>query len=610
MSRAPERWSQMESVSWRAEIEGYGISSPVIVGNRVYVTTAITSHRRTTQRLACDYLIGCLAVLGVPTLLRHRWKMGTRKASEERLTLMYRAVQTLDLAMFVLLAIAILVFGTLMAIGPTAMDVGLNSVRDVGIEFARLLGRQETNLSFLDWDEGTRHITWIISTAMALASVALIPFLFPTNPVIRVVGAVVLFVGGALAKVYVPWAFAYGSQYPRGALIVLYSPVVALAAWHLLESLVSRIRTGGEVEAVTNRGSRLVSSVPALLSIAFFVSPNYLYHAEMLTRRLVCLDTATGKRVWQTDVFTTPPEAKSALNSHATPTPTVVEDSIVVAFGPGIAVINLNGQLLWLKMFPNWIRNSVYGAGSSPISDGEVVFVTNDREYEAQEPSWVIAYSLKTGNELWSNRPQFAHDGYATPVIYDDGYRKLLLTLTSNTLVGYDLASGAMAWRLRIPVSVPIPSLIAERGKLYVTGRMGDGYTAAYQLRQNAAPDELWTSHQSPADVSSPVLYKGRLFTISSTGIMVCYDAESGEIIWRQRVGSGLGVFYASLVAADDKVYAVSSNGTTYVIAVEDKFRLISESSLPEEIFASPAFAADCLFVRTASALYCIGNKD
>jgi len=46
------------------------------------------------------------------------------------------------------------------------------------------------------------------------------------------------------------------------------------------------------------------------------------------------------------------------------------------------------------------------------------------------------------------------------------------------------------------------------------------------------------------------------------------------------------------------------------VIAAEDKFRLISESSLPEEIFASPAFAADCLFLRTVSALYCIGNEE
>jgi outer membrane protein assembly factor BamB len=607
VSHTPERWSPTESVLWRAEIEGYGISSPVIVGNRAYLTTAITGQLRTAPRLACDVLIGCLAVLGVPILVRYRLKLRTTKASEDRLSLMYRAAQALDLAMFILLAIAVLVFGTLMAIGPKAVDVGLNGVRDVGVQLARLLGRHQTNLWFLEWDEGTRHTTWIISSGMTLASLALTPFLFPANSPVRLVGAAALLIGVALATVYVPWGVAYGSRYPTSALFVLYSPVVALASWHLFESLLSRIGGAAEVRAATTQGSRLVGSVPALLSFGLFVSPNYLQHNEMLTRRLVCLDTATGVRLWQTDVFTTAAERKSSLNSHATPTPSVVEDGIVAAFGPGIAVFNLNGRLLWSRTFPHWIENSIYGAGSSPVTDGEAVFVTNDREYEARRHSRVIAYSLKTGNELWSNTPQFARDGYSTPVIYYDGSRKLLLALTSGNLVAYDTASGVMAWRLKISVSQAVPSPIVEGGRLYVTG--GSGYTAAYQLRHNTAPAELWMSSQSPADVSSPVLYRGRLFTISSTGIMVCYDAGTGKIVWRQRVGSGLGVFYASLVAADDKVYAVRSNGTTYVIAVEDKFRLISESSLAEEIFASPAFAADCFFVRTVSALYCIRNK-
>ena len=131
----------------------------------------------------------------------------------------------------------------------------------------------------------------------------------------------------------------------------------------------------------------------------------------------------------------------------------------------------------------------------------------------------MIAYSLKTGNELWSNTPQFAHDGYSTPVIYDDGTRKLLLTLTSSTLVAYVTASGAMAWRLKIPVSRR--SRVLSRKADALSSREEGAAPAAYQLRQNAAPDELWTSTQSPADVSSPVLYKGRLFTISSTGVMV-----------------------------------------------------------------------------------------
>jgi outer membrane protein assembly factor BamB len=517
----------------------------------------------------------------------------------------------LDLALFLLLSTALLVLGTLVAIGPRALDIGLNTIRDVGVISARFLGRLHTNLSFLEWDEGNRHNIWIISSAMALASFALTPFLFPRRPVIRVAVAFGLFIGVALAATHAPWAAAYGNRYPLGALIVFYSPVIALAVWHLLESLVGRIQIASNASTVITRGQRLLGCVPAVLAVALFVSPNHLEQQEMLTRRLVCLDTATGKRVWHTDVFTTLPEAKSPLNSHATPTPSVAEDRIVVAFGVGIATVGLDGQLLWSKTFPNWFGNSIYGAGSSPVADKEAVFVTSDREYEAPHPSHVTAYSLRTGRELWSQTPEFAHDGYATPVVYHDGYQELLLTHTSRTLVAYDVADGTVAWRLPTPVPQPVPSVVAEEGKLYVTGGKGDdGYTAAYQLRQHAAPEQLWISRRNPGDIPSPVVYKGRLYTISSTGIMVSYDAESGQIIWRRRIGSGLGSFYASLVAADDKVYAASSNGATFVIAADDRFRLLSESSVPEEVFASPAFAAHCLMLRTVSALYCIGRRE
>jgi outer membrane protein assembly factor BamB len=295
------------------------------------------------------------------------------------------------------------------------------------------------------------------------------------------------------------------------------------------------------------------------------------------------------------------------MNSYATPTPTVTGDRIVAAFGAGVAVLTTSGDLLWSRTFPEWIANSVYGAASSPVIHGDVVFIGHDREYEGNQPSRLTAYAVSTGEALWTTALEFAHDGYTTPVPSHDGHRTLLLTVTSKMLAAIVASTGELAWAVKTPIATPIPSLIAEDGKLYVTGGKGDqGYTAAFVLRQGEAPIELWRSARNPADVSSPVLYKGRLFTISSTGLMICYDAASGAVLWRQRIGSGLGVFYASLVAADDKVYATRSNGTTYVVGAEDRFRLISENSLPDDMFASPAFSADCLFLRTVTGLYCI----
>ena len=99
-----------------------------------------------------------------------------------------------------------------MAIGPKAVDVGLNSVRDVGVEFARSVGRHQTNLSFLEWDEGTRHNTWIISSAYDAGLVGPDPIPLSRKSIVRVVGAVALLIGVALAKAYVPWGDAYGKS--------------------------------------------------------------------------------------------------------------------------------------------------------------------------------------------------------------------------------------------------------------------------------------------------------------------------------------------------------------------------------------------------------------
>jgi len=498
-----------------------------------------------------------------------------------------------------------------MAIGPQTLDVPLHIIRDVGVTVARSLGRLQTNLSILSWSETAQHNRWIISSAMAVASLGLIPFLFPSQSIIRVASAVALLVALALSMSYIPWPQAYGAHVPTGVVIVPYLPVVALAVWHVFQYVVGRLQCSPPDGAGTSRGVRLASIVPAALSLAMYMSPNLSSGESVVTRRLVCFNVVSGKEIWHTDPFTTRPEPISAMNSYATPTPSVAGDTIVAAFGPGVAAFNLDGRILWSKTFPGWVEGSVYGAGSSPVIDGATVFVTNDREYESRRQSQVIAYSLKTGAELWRQAPQFAHDGYATAVIHHDGNRKLLLTLTARTLVAYVASDGEVAWRLTTPIDNPVPSVIANGDKLYVTGGPnGGGYTAAYQLRRNAAPEELWTSRRSPADVSSPVLYKGRLFTITSTGVMTSYNAESGDVIWRERVGSGLGVFYSSLVAADDKVYAVRSNGTTYVIAVDDGFRMVSESSLHEDIFASAAFARNRLFLRTVSALYCIGSEE
>jgi hypothetical protein len=62
---------------------------------------------------------------------------------------------------------------------------------------------------------------------------------------------------------------------------------------------------------------------------------------------------------------------------------------------------------------------------------------------------------------------------------------------------------------------------------------------------------------------SSLVYDNGLLFMATEMGIVTCLDAKTGERVWRERLG---GIYSASPVAADGKVYLFSESGETLVL--------------------------------------------
>jgi hypothetical protein len=309
-----------------------------------------------------DYLAACVTLWGALAILRTRRDFRVTGWAERR------RLETADFGMLVFLATIIAVAGASIAIGPDVMNAVISASRDVALSAARVI-RPETNLSFLEWNEGNRHNIWIASTAIASLSCGLIPFLSPPNSLVRPIGALVLCTGLVGATLAVPWPDAYGGHEPGGAVIVWYSPVAGLVVWHCFVFFASGFKS--RRNAAWLREAWRPAGALGLCSMALVISSNYLPLRDLATRRIVCLDTTTGDEVWHTDVLTTHLEPKSAFNSHATPTPVVFKDMIVAAFGPGIAAVNRDGQLIWSRMFPEWVSNTIYGAASSPVTDGQ-----------------------------------------------------------------------------------------------------------------------------------------------------------------------------------------------------------------------------------------------
>ena len=46
---APLKWSETQNVKWKIEVPGYGHSTPIIWGDQLFVTTAISQNEQTNK---------------------------------------------------------------------------------------------------------------------------------------------------------------------------------------------------------------------------------------------------------------------------------------------------------------------------------------------------------------------------------------------------------------------------------------------------------------------------------------------------------------------------------------------------------------------------------
>ncbi|MEO2029457.1 MAG: hypothetical protein ABGZ23_26595, partial [Fuerstiella sp.] len=79
-----------------------------------------------------------------------------------------------------------------------------------------------------------------------------------------------------------------------------------------------------------------------------------------------------------------------------------------------------------------------------------------------------------------------------------------------------------------------------------------------------------------------------------------------GDLIYRQRVGTGSRTFSASAVASDDHIYFASERGQVTVIEAGPTFRQIASSQMDDVVMATPAISGDRLLIRTVKSLFCL----
>jgi outer membrane protein assembly factor BamB len=101
------------------------------------------------------------------------------------------------------------------------------------------------------------------------------------------------------------------------------------------------------------------------------------------------------------------------------------------------------------------------------------------------------------------------------------------------------------------------------------------------------------------------LLVGDELYVITDNGIATCLDAITGKEHWKARVG---GNHSASPIYADERIYFLSEEGESVVIAPGKVFKVLAKNELDGQMLASMAVSGGSIFVRSRTHLYRLSN--
>jgi len=128
--------------------------------------------------------------------------------------------------------------------------------------------------------------------------------------------------------------------------------------------------------------------------------------------------------------------------------------------------------------------------------------------------------------------------------------------------------------------------------------------------RGTGATDEknlpvTWSATQNVA-WKAAIGDEGILYMASDVGAITAIDAATGKRIWQQWVE---GIFSASPVAGDGKIYFVSETGETIVLKAGRQPEVLARNDIGERLIASPAISNGQIFIRSDDRLFAIGTR-
>jgi outer membrane protein assembly factor BamB len=336
----------------------------------------------------------------------------------------------------------------------------------------------------------------------------------------------------------------------------------------------------------------------------------FLSGGDEAKREVMCFDVQSGKLQWQSAVPKTdgsPDENPEVPDQCGMAAATCATDGLRVyaMFSNGdLAAFNFDGSVAWAKFLGK--PKNQYGHATSLLTWQDRVIVQFDQGDADDKLSKLYAFDGATGAAVWE-QPRPVGTSWATPITFDAAGKSQIITLAVPWVISYSPKDGSELWRADCLDGEVTPSPIFAGDTLFIVSPSNK----LQPIRTDGSGDVTkthlgWTAEDGIPDVTSPVGNGELVFVLNSAGMLTCYDAKNGKKQWEHDFEDACN---ASPSIAGGTLLLITSKGTLIAVGVTREFKELGRSSLGENIYASPAFAMNRIFIRGVKHLICLATK-
>lgn len=242
--------------------------------------------------------------------------------------------------------------------------------------------------------------------------------------------------------------------------------------------------------------------------------------------------------------------------------PLLLEKSILFStLGNLIYSIDYRGKLVWhiettdriksnILFYQNYIYGSIRGEAlkAFDVKDGRVI------------------WELKLGeNDLSSNQPILYNKSIYVGDIYDNFY-------SINTV------TGSINWKIATPGRLTSEAEIGGNNVYLLTFNYLNEANSSINCYNQNRGDTLWIKSYAVNALFRPTFYDGNIYFSTTNGLVVCLDANNGNLKWEKKldfdahVATNMSVFNNSLFFGTTNKMLYSLNGTNGSVVFTEQF--------------------------------------